>query len=90
MMYIKYIDPTQPKLEVKAKAVLMGIGNWCQPSHQPTSFWTTSGATRKLIFDMDLAFNRTTGSITRTALFNMRITPFKMSLYKEKLDAKFH
>ena len=31
-----------------------------------------------------------TGSFTRTALFNMLITPFKMSMYKVKLDAKFH
>ena len=31
-----------------------------------------------------------TGSFTRTALFNMLIKPFKMSLYKVKLDAKFH
>ena len=30
------------------------------------------------------------GSFTRTALFNMLITTFKMSLYKVKLDAKFH
>ena len=44
-----------------------------------------------IIFPYNTQFGfKTTGSFTRTVFFNMLITPFKMSLYKVKLNAKFN
>ena len=50
--------------------------------------WIIWNIYRKEIIIFELFAN--TGSFTRTALFNMLIIPFRMSLYKVKLDAKFH